>query len=99
MYTQKIEDLNYRLNGTIAEAYRSQNIIASLREQLLSVRTDVDKHSQCLPLYTEGFTADISNRCSGFLYSLSKHVKKLVVKHYLDIETTVKTDVEDIDAF
>lgn len=42
---------------------------------------------------TEMLTTDVTDRFSGFLYSLSREVKKLKEKQRNDIETTVKTDL------
>lgn len=43
--------------------------------------------------------ADVADGSSGFLYSFAREVKKLVKKQRKDIETTVKTDIEAVDAF
>lgn len=43
--------------------------------------------------------ADVPDRFSGFLYSLSMEVKRLVKKQRRDIETTVNKDLETFDAF
>lgn len=97
--SQENEELRYQSDGAVAKKHRAQNSIASLRERLLSVRYDVDKYFHRLCLYTERFTADVTDRCSGFLYSFSMVFERVVEKHCKDIATTMKTDLEYIYVF
>lgn len=75
---QEVEDFNYRSDGAVAKERRSENMLTSLREQLLSVRSDSYKYRQHWDLYNKKFTMDVTNGFSGFLYNLRTEVKKLV---------------------
>lgn len=94
-----VEDLTNRLDNTFAKKRRDQTIIESVWEQLLADRSDNDHYRQSSPFYAERFTADVAGGSSGLLYSLSMRVKKLVKKQHGDIDTAVKTYIEDVDAF
>lgn len=90
--------MKYQLDDTVAKEPRSENLTKSLREQELFVQSDIDKYRQGLPLYTERFTADVTEGFSNFLFCLGTEVKKSVAKQRKDVKTTVKTDVEAIDS-
>lgn len=76
--SQEVEDLKYRLDGSVAREHRSQTITGSLQLQWLSLRSNVDKYRQRLLLYTDRFMVDVTDGSSGFLCTLSTEVKKLV---------------------
>lgn len=69
-YSQETEDLEYQLKGAADIESWSDTIIKSLREQLLSVRSDADEYCQPSPLYTESFMAAVTDGFNGFLYNL-----------------------------
>lgn len=85
------------MDGAVTKERQSQTSIESLREKLLSVRSHVDRYCQRLPLYTERFTAGVTNGFSDFLFSLTTEDKKLVEKQRKDTGSPVKTDVEAMD--
>lgn len=88
--SKAFEDMKYRLDAAIPKKLRALSFTESVRERLLSARSNVEKDLQRLPLYTEMLTVDVTNGFSGFLYCLSTDVKKLMEKHRKEIETTVK---------
>lgn len=65
---EKVKDLKYQFHGDVTKERRAESIEESLRDQLLSMRADVDNYRQHLPLYTEWFTADVTDGFSGILY-------------------------------
>lgn len=73
--------------------------VESLRVQLLSVRSNFHMYRKRLPLCTERFTAGVTEHVVAFLYCLHTELRKLVKKQCERIQTTAKTDLEDIDAF
>lgn len=97
--SHELEDLKCRLDRAIANRRWSETIIKVFQEQLLTLRSDVDKYRRRLPLHTERFTAYVTDDLSVFLYSFGTDVKKLVEKRRKEIETTVKADLEAIEAF
>lgn len=72
------DDLKYRLDEAVAKTRRAQNTSATVREQLPSVRSNVDEHRHCLSLYTVRSTSNFSDGSSNFLYNVSTVVKQLV---------------------
>lgn len=62
---QEVEDLKYRLDGVFANERLSETINKSCREQLLSVRFDVENQCQRLAVYTESFTAELTDGFGG----------------------------------
>lgn len=96
---EEVESSSYRLDGAVAKESWVEYNIEFPREQLLSVRSDVNKYRQRLPLYTERFTADVTDWFTDFLYSLSREVRKLVKKQWEDVDNNVKTDFEAVYVF
>lgn len=94
-----VDVLKHRLDSPVAKKRRSQNIIETLQEQLVSKLFDVIKYIQRFRFYNKLFTTDVTDRFCDFLYSVSTVVKMLVVNQRTIIKATVKTDLEDIDAF
>lgn len=97
--SEEVEDLKFRLDGAVTKERRSQTVNKSLKEQLLSVRSDLDEYRQRLPLCAERFVADITDGFSGFLYNLDRHRKKLAEEQRKDIATAMKTYPKAIDDF
>lgn len=93
------DNLNYWLGYAVSQKCRFWTTIEFLQQQLLSTHFNVHEHRQYLPLSTERFMADVTDglRCS--LYSITTEVKTLVNKQSKDVQTTVETDLEAIDAF
>lgn len=72
--SQEVEDLKYRLDGSVVEESRSHTVIVRFQEELLSVRSDVDNYHQCPTLYDLGFKANITDGFTGILYILNTEV-------------------------
>lgn len=96
---QEVENLQNPVDGAVTKERRLKTIIEYLQEQLLSARSDADKCLQRTPLYTGTFTADVTDGFSGSLYIVNGEVKRLVEKQCKNIETTMKRDLEFINAF
>lgn len=86
-------------SGYFAKERRARNTLESVRNQLLSDRSYVDRYCQRFPVHTERFTDDFTSGFSGFQYSRYKEVIKLEKEQRSDIQTTVKMDVEAVGSF
>lgn len=74
--SQEVEGQKCSMDGAVGKKRRSETIIISLLEQLLSVSSDVNTYYQRLSLRIERFTASIADGFSGLLYNLGKNAKR-----------------------
>lgn len=84
------------MGGVFRKELPAQSTVESVRKQLPSVRTEVGRYRQRLPLYTERFTEEVNDGFSEFQYSLRTEVRRVVEKRRKDTETSFKTDLEAI---
>lgn len=66
--SEKVEDLRYQPNGTVAKKRQAQKTVASMQSQLDALRVTVDRCCLGLSNFTKLVRTDVTDGFGGFLF-------------------------------
>lgn len=97
--SEKVEDLLYQLEGTVAEEHRVQKTVESLRRYLDTVRGTINSYSRGFPNITERVRTNVTDRSGGFVSEFVKEARKVTKNQRNTNKLAVMKELEDVNAF
>lgn len=76
--SEKLEDLQYQLNGSVGKKQRAQKAVEPLQSQLDSARATVDIYGRDLANFTKRVRTDVSDGIDGILFEFLQEAQKLI---------------------